>query len=192
MEKPKSKNAHLWERDENDWYIEPAWCSARLFDVEKFDGSIFDPAAGVGGIVQSARNAGYAAGGIDLIQRRNNFGIKGGHNFFSTRLFSGTLFDNIVSNPPFGRIEEFSHLAVKAARFKVALLFPVRRVAHALWLRDLPLAHIYYLTPRPSMPPGRVVMRGIKPGSGQQDFAWLVFDKMHHGDITHAWLHRDE
>jgi hypothetical protein len=49
---PRPKAAHLWERDAADFYIEPAWCAERLFAVEKFEGSVIDPACGLGTIVR--------------------------------------------------------------------------------------------------------------------------------------------
>jgi hypothetical protein len=30
----KAVNAHIWEREVNEHYVEPAWCSERLFEVE--------------------------------------------------------------------------------------------------------------------------------------------------------------
>jgi hypothetical protein len=38
----RKRESHLWQRDEHDWYIEPIWCSARLFEAEKFEGGIWD------------------------------------------------------------------------------------------------------------------------------------------------------
>ena len=45
----------------------------------------------------------------------------------------------------------------------------------------LPLARIYLLTPRPSMPAAAVIARGELPGGGRMDFAWLVFNHGHSG-----------
>ena len=65
---------------------------------------------------------------------------------------------------------------------------PVERGAR---LEPLPLAKIYLLTPRPSMPPGEVIARGERPGGGRMDFAWLVFNHGHSGPPELRWLHRD-
>lgn len=35
----KKLEAHIWEREVNEHYVEPAWCSKRLFEDEGFDGS---------------------------------------------------------------------------------------------------------------------------------------------------------
>jgi hypothetical protein len=55
-----SRNSHIWDRDKSDWYVEPKWCSERLFAEELFQGEIYDPNCGWGRVLRSARNAGYA------------------------------------------------------------------------------------------------------------------------------------
>jgi hypothetical protein len=39
-------DAHIWARNSHDWYVEPTWCSERLFQVEPFVGAIWEPACG--------------------------------------------------------------------------------------------------------------------------------------------------
>jgi hypothetical protein len=63
------------------------------------------------------------------------------------------------------------------------MIWLVRRLAAATWLERTPLARIYYMNPRPSMPPGsflRAVERGevdpetgkpLKVGGGSKIFA---------------------
>lgn len=31
----KKLDAHVWEREENEHYVEPEWCSQRLFEEER-------------------------------------------------------------------------------------------------------------------------------------------------------------
>jgi hypothetical protein len=71
------------------------------------------------------------------------------------------------------------------------MIWLTRRLNAARWLANTPLARIYLLTPRPSMPPGEVILRGEKPGGGTQDFCWLVFSHRHKGPPTVQWLYRD-
>lgn len=52
-------NAHVFEREVNEHYVEPAWCSARLFEEEQFRGKIWDPCCGFGTIVKEALKAGH-------------------------------------------------------------------------------------------------------------------------------------
>ena len=56
-------------RDPDNHYVEPAWVSRRLFEVERFAGRIVDPCAGFGTMVASARLAGLQADGFDLRAR---------------------------------------------------------------------------------------------------------------------------
>jgi len=181
----KPLNARIFAREQSDHYVEPTWTSARLFQVEKFEGSIVDPACGWGTIVIEARRAGYNAAGSDIVDR----------GFDSTRtpsdfLASTTVFDNIVTNPPFDIAPQFITHAVKHTRRKVAAIFLVRRLPAASWLRALPLARVLLLTPRPSMPPSSHIQAGGKVGGGTQDFCWLVIDHDHQGEPSIGWLRR--
>jgi hypothetical protein len=181
----KPLNARIFAREQSDHYVEPAWCSARLFQVEQFEGSIVDPACGWGTIVIEARRTGYNAAGSDIVDR--------GHD--STRtpsdfLKSIAVYDNIVTNPPFDIAQQFITHAVKHARRKVAAIVPIRRLPAASWLQALPLARVLMLTPRPSMPSGSFIRAGGKVGGGTQDFCWLIFDHGHQGEPTIGWLRR--
>ena len=63
------KAAGIWARDPNDWYVEPEWCSRRLFETEAFGGYVWDPACGGGNIVRSAISLGIEANGSDIVDR---------------------------------------------------------------------------------------------------------------------------
>ena len=43
-----SPNAQGYPRSDEDWYCDPAWCSARLFEEEVFEGGVYDPCCGHG------------------------------------------------------------------------------------------------------------------------------------------------
>jgi len=60
--------AHVWDREANEHYVEPEWCSQRLFEEERFYGGVWDPCCGFGRIPDSAKAYGpiYAS---DLIER---------------------------------------------------------------------------------------------------------------------------
>jgi hypothetical protein len=67
----------------------------------------------------------------------------------------------------------------------------VRRLNAARWLEQTPLARVWLLTPRPSMPAGQYVLDGGKVGGGKQDFCWLVWEHGYQGKLEIGWLHRD-
>jgi hypothetical protein len=57
----------------------------------------------------------------------------------------------------------------------------------------LPLWRIWLLTPRPSMPPGELLLRGgIRPKGGKTDYCWALFERGFEGAPAIGWLHRDE
>lgn len=187
---PRDLNAHLWARHPQDWYIEPEWCSERLFAVEKFDGDILDPACGSGRIVAAAHRAGLGAIGTD-VERRSpacaylcDFTVPPGEY----------RFPNIVSNPPFKHAEVFVTNALACATGKVAMLLPTKWVQgdkRSRWLATTPLRKVLFITPRPSMPPGPVIEAGIAPGGGKEDFAWFIWLRGYDGTPECGWLRRN-
>ena len=184
---PTPINAHAWEREANEHYVEPQWCSDRLFAEEKFIGEIFDPCCGFGRIVESARRSGLIAYGSDLIDRGFS-GTKSDLDFLHTD-FNNV--DNIVCNPPFDIAPDFAAHALANTLRKVAMIFPTARLNAAHWLRVTPLVRVWLMTPRPSMPPGHTIMAGKKPGGGKMDFCWLVWERGHQGAAELHWLRRD-
>jgi hypothetical protein len=101
---------------------------------------------------------------------------------------------SVVCNPPFDHVEKFCQRGLEIATFKVAMIFLLRRLPAAHWLRRMPLESIYLLTPRPSMPPGSWIADGNNPSGGSQDFVWLIFNKQTTttGSPRLRWLCRDE
>jgi hypothetical protein len=183
----RERKSHIFRRDDYEHYVEPQWCSARLFEVERFDGHIYDPCCGFGTIVISALEHGLAAAGSDIVNRGWDSSLTPSNFLHWTRIY-----DNIVMNPPFDQVGEFVRHAVEHSAYKTATIFPLARLPAASWLQTLPLTRIWLLTPRPSMPPGSYIKTGNKPGGGKVDFCWLIFDRNHHSKkIEMKWLHRD-
>jgi hypothetical protein len=180
-------DAKIWNREANEHYVEPFWCSERLFVEEKFEGGIWDPCCGFGRIPESAKAAGHYAVGTDLIDRGYR-GLAGKYDFMSTeRMFA----QNIVCNPPFNIAPLFARRALAIGAEKVAMIFPPARLNAAHWLHGTPLARVWLMTPRPSMPPGHTITAGEKPGGGKMDFCWLVWTKYRVGPADLCWLRRD-
>ena len=194
-----AKNVHIFEREPHGHYVEPEWCSARLFEAESFGAPgarVLDPACGWGRILRAAKAAGYSPVGSDIVDRLDRQGLE--HVAFHVCDFlEGSPVRSawsIVSNPPFDHVEEFCRRALEIAVFKVAMIFLLRRLPAARWLRHLPLESILLLTPRPSMPPGAWIADGNNPGGGSQDFVWLIFNKQSTatGSPRLRWLCRDK
>lgn len=183
----KQLKAHVWDRETNEHYVEPEWCSKRLFEEEVFQDNIWDPCCGFGRIVISAKKAGLDAGGSDLIDRGWDSTLTP-HDFLSSSLIFAP---NIVCNPPFNIASHFALHALHLAHRKVAMIFPTARLNAAHWLQGTPLVRIWLMTPRPSMPPGHTITAGLKPGGGKMDYAWLVWEKGFVGTPEIKWLRRE-
>lgn len=195
----RKRDSSLWAREAKDWYVEPPWVSERLFEVETFYGTICDPACGSGNIVAAARRSGLTAYGSDVVRRSELCGAvmdwlapSEDDNFWGH--------DNVVSNPPFKLCDDrktgthpFVDRCLNRARNKVALLLPsnwIQGDARSRWLETTPLYRVYFLSPRPSMPPGQVIEAGLKPGHGTTDYAWFVWLRGYDGAPEIRWLRR--
>jgi hypothetical protein len=184
----RRRDFHIFVRDANDWYLEPFWCSARLFDIEPFDRSqpLLDPCTGTGRIADAAKAAGYKVITADLVDR----GYPGCkiQDFLKRR----SAPPSIVCNPPFSNVEEFARHAFEIGANKVAMILPVAMMNAARpWLGVLPFSHAWLMTPRPSMPTGQYVLSGGKVGQGKRDFCWLIFERGHVGEPVIRWLHKN-
>ena len=194
---PRLRRTHIFALDPHGHYVEPQWCSERLFEVESFGAPgacILDPACGWGRIPRAAAAAGYTAIGSDIVDRLDRRGLERVEfhlcNFLQGSPVTSTW--SIVCNPPFDHIETFCARALEVAICKVAMIVPLRRLPAARWLERMPLETVYLLTPRPSMPPGSWILTGNNPGGGSQDFCFLVFNKISTPAAPRiGWLHRD-
>jgi hypothetical protein len=185
---PTAINAHAWHREANEHYVEPFWCSKRLFEEEDFKPGIWDPCCGFGRICTSATEAGLYAIGTDIINRGYSE-FAGLHDFLP---MGPSRSPNIVCNPPFNIASWFALRALAhIGTLKVAMIFPIARLNAAHWLYGTPLARVWLMTPRPSMPPGHTITAGQKPGGGKMDFCWLVWSRGYIGAPELRWLRRD-
>jgi hypothetical protein len=141
----------------------------------------------LGSIPRAAQAAGLSSFASDIAD--HGYGVR--QDFLKATAPTTDTF-HVVTNPPFMLAHEFVEQALKLGAAKVAIIFPVARLNAARWLTTLPLARVWLLTPRPSMPPGRLIAKGAKFSRGKTDFCWSVFDRTHTGPCTLEWLHRDE
>lgn len=191
----KKRESSLWTREENDWYREPRWCSDRLFQEEKFTGTILDPAAGGGHIVQSGLDAGLDISGSDLLIRSDLITVQ--RDWLEP---CSERWDNIISNPPFGLCDDrktkthpFVQRCLERANRKVCLLMPANWIqgdTRSRWIEKTPLRRVYFISPRPSMPPGQVLAAGGKAGNGTTDYGWYVWQHDYDGPAEIRWLRR--
>lgn len=184
---PKPRRNH--PADPNDFFIEPEWCVRALLDAERFVGPIWDPACGSGTIVKACTARGIEAVGSDLVDR----GFGGVQDFLAPG-FDFVGVQNIVANPPYARAVDFILRALDVADRKVAMIvqekFLYSGKRHALFAAT-PLARIYFLSDRPSMPPGDKFLAGeIEAKGGSVNYCWLVWSHDHQGPPTAHWLRK--
>lgn len=182
MTDTRAKEAHVWARDDLDWYVEPEQATIQLLRVEKFTGDVIDPCCGRGNIVRTLLSAGYGASGFDIMDRTCDAPWFIGVSDFLT--VDDIRQPNIVMNPPFFRAkgtETFIRHALKVAAGKVCVFADLKFLtgsgrAKSLY-RDHPPHRVWMITRRPSCPPGEYLEAGHKAGGGTADWVWMVWSK---------------
>lgn len=175
------------ERDARDFYIEPEWAVELLLEVEPFVGGVFDPFAGSGTIPRVARKYGLLGDGSDIEPRGDGI-VRA--DFFETSRRRG----NFVFNPPYKAAERAIRHALSLAMLKVAVLvqskFPYSQTRHQFFTELRP-ARIYFLSSRPSMPPGEKLLAGtVEAKGGKLDYCWIIWSKDRVVSTTAHWLKR--
>lgn len=183
----RPRRAHIWAKEKYRWYVEPPWCSARLFDVEDFnrDHVVLDPMCGFGRVVESAKAANFITVHADIVDR--GYPETRVEDFFDRRSVPPT----IVTNPDFDVAEKVVSHSLKLGARKIAIIMPVATLCAAAWAFSAPLCRIWLLSPRSSMPPGQVILRSEEPQGGRADHCWVVFEAGYAGRPEIQRLHRD-
>lgn len=170
-----------YERNANDYYVEPRWAIDALLDVEQFPGLCWDPSCGGGNIPEALIARGYDCFGSDIADR--GYGVTGSDFFKMHQRVS-----HIVSNPPYGDIQRWIERALSMADGKVAVLARLALLEgqkRRAFFADAPLARVWVSSRRMSMPPGGT---DVKAGGGTIAYAWFVFEHGHVGAPSLGWL----
>lgn len=211
MKPTREKNAKVWAKHPDDWYVEPGDCTTALLTVEGFVGDVHDPACGGGNIVKALLAADVDASGSDIRDRVTVDGVT--PEWFSVSDFLAPLHHltqddlagwqptNIICNPPFRSGKGTTAFIQKALSMrmlaKLAIFTDIRFLGSDTRARGLHATHpptrIWWLTPRPSCPPGDYIARGGKVGGGQPDFCWMVWDRLSPAQAmpNFGWLRRN-
>jgi hypothetical protein len=170
-----------------DYYREPIRSVDLVLDHEPFVGSVLDPCMGGGTIPARCRARGIEADGSDLqsiagCRVRDVFSITEEH-------------DNFMLNPPFKPAEPILRHLWPLTRYKLVVLIRHNFLFSAKrddFFAMMPLARVYYLSQRPSCPPG--IYQGIRDNygyliqpeekGGKMDYVWLVIERGHVGPWT--------
>jgi hypothetical protein len=157
-----------YSRDGDDWYVEPEWCVRALYERVPFVGGTHDPCCGMGTIPKFLGGT-----GSDLVDRGYGYPRR---DFLQDM----ARYDNIVTNPPYGRAQEIIEHALSTTKYRVAALVQVKFLAsqrrHKLFTRD-ETEKVIMFSRRPSMPPGKLLEEQGESirGNGSLDFCWVVW-----------------
>lgn len=182
-----------YPRAAHDWYVEPSRVTRQLAAVESFTGPIHDPACGMGRIPMALEAAGHMATGSDIVERAPGAPwFLGVSDFIRTRQTFGAR--NVVSNPPYYKgfgIIAYILGSLAAVDGKVCIFCEARFLFAKHRGRDffslIRPDRIYYISTRPSCPPGEVIKAGGKATGAKQDCIWMVWDERE-GRAEGHWL----
>ena len=192
MSRSGAKSAETYERQAEDWYVEPEWCAELLLAAVEFTGPIYDPAMGGGNILNVCDRHKYMCFGSDVIDR-------GSSKFRGVRDFCNLdwpnidkMVANIVTNPPYKLAQQFIERAFAIADEKVAVLVQLGFLASQKRKRELfdvrPPTRTLILSRRPSMPPGSQYDPEKEARGGTVDYCWLVWDLTTDERFPVEWL----
>ena len=176
-------------RVENDYYATPPESTQALLNVLRLNGSILEPACGEGHISEVLKTN-YPDSEIvssDLIDR--GYG-QGGVDFLSNE-YSRT-FGNVITNPPFKYMREFTEKALELAEDKVIMFGKIQFLeskSRREFLENSPLKYIYVFSERQNpLRNGKSVDENGKKWSSTMCFAWYVWEKGYEGEPIVRWL----
>ncbi len=174
------------KREQADFYPTPPLATEALFRMEKFDGSVWEPASGNGAmsVVIEKYNPCVSS---DI--RTNDFKIYGECGVDFLTQMQGRA-DNIITNPPFKFALEFVEQAKKLATKKIAMLLKLNFLESAgryqmFKDQDFPLASVYVFSKRLNFFPATLEKTAA---SGVLAYAWYVWDKDHKGKAVLDWI----
>jgi len=180
-------------REKDDFYATTPNAAQSLFDVERFDGGIWEPACGDGAICKVAEANGYDVIASDLVDRgygdaRRDFLME-----YSPRA------PNIVTNPPFKLATQFVLHSLKlAAAFpgnpegrKIAMLLKVpylEGVERASVFDNAGFARLHVFRRRVSFLRGGTEALTMNGKGGMIAYGWFVWEIGYAGAPTIHWL----
>jgi hypothetical protein len=167
-----------------DFYETPAAAIASLLALEKFSKKIWEPSCGRGAISKPLEAAGYSVELSDLVDRGCHTAdgeLARVEDFLQTQKRKGATPD-IVTNPPFGIVNEYAAHALRVHKpRKMALLLNFNAfcgVANAdrnFWLDEQPPARMLVFSRRLPMM-HRDGYAGQEAGS-QMNCAWFIWER---------------
>lgn len=190
-----------WERAPYDWYRDGPKVSQQLMaGIDFGDDLIWDPCAGTGQILDTAKAWGHPTFASDIVDRKPRHPFRRGNilgQITAMPKMEGRE-TSVICNPPYSYEKDI------AERIIVHILetFPVRRAAFILpiaflagqerWGRILPKfrpSHTCIYRERHTMPPGALIDQMASPfEGGMSDYCALAFTRPHKFRTETIWL----
>ena len=172
----------------NEFYPTPPEATLALLSVERFEGSIWEPACGEGAIANVLADAGHKVVATDLVEY--GFGISGIDFLKELRPRA----KHIVTNPPYGSglADAFAEKALAFAAETggiVAMLLNMASLSHRRrtpWWKAKPPARLYAIDDIVCWPSHRY---GPAPEYfTKHRYIWAVWTPNHQGPSAFWWL----
>ena len=172
-------------RVENDFYATPTEATEALFNVETFEGNVYEPACGDGAMSKIIEKYNHCYSS-DLCDR--GYG-QPNTDFLNT---NWTTVENVITNPPFNLFQEFAEKAIELSKNKVALFGKLQALEgqkRATFLEKSPLKAVYVFKKRITpMRNGKDTDENGKKWASTMAFAWYVWEKGYTGEPIIKWI----
>lgn len=173
------------EREENDFYATDPTAIDDLLSVERFEGSVWEPAAGCGHLTDRLRALGQEVVESDIMDR----GIRGFQiiDYLKTNLILG---DNIITNPPYKYALEFIQKSLEVVQpgKKIAMFLKLTFLEgqkRALFFKEYPPETIYVYSARKKCAKNGAF---TAVGSSAIAYAWYVWRKEVYNQTVIKWI----
>ena len=168
------------DRQKDDFYATPPEATEQLLEVEKFNGKIYEPCCGQGHISKVLIENGYDVESTDLVDR----GYGQSHIDF---LMETNVRDNIITNPPYGKllIQFLNHTQLIADK-KICLLLKLQAlegIARGEFYKTCPPVRVHVFSKRVSL-----MKNGDSYEGGMMALAWFVWEKGNKDKPVVSWL----
>jgi len=168
------------DRQKDDFYATPPEATEKLLKAEKFNGKIYEPCCGQGHISKVLLKHGYDVESTDLVDR----GFGESNIDFLMELKQR---ENIVTNPPYGRLlMQFVRQCQYLSNNKIALLLKLTFLEgqeRKEFFKEYPPVRVHVFSKRLSL-----MKNGESYDGGMMALAWFIWEKNNKKETIIKWI----